>query len=683
MRYLTSFLLLLTSCAIAQPEVEEIIVTGEFRAAPLDALPASISVLAAEVLEERGARHLDEALALAANVNVAGGSARARFFQIRGIGERGQFVEPLNPSVGLLIDGVDLSTAASAATLFDVEQVEVFRGPQGTRFGANALAGLINLTTRAPAEHFEARLGVDAGNYEAVTLNGAISGPLGERVAVRLAAQSHRSEGFIDNTFLGTNTTNERDEFGLRGKLRWQAGDDLVVDGLLSYVDLDNGYDAFSLDNDRQTRSDEPGRDVQDTVLAGVDVRWDGAERFALEASASSARSDSVYSYDEDWTYAGFHPFGYASTDQYFRDRATLTSELRLLSEDAGRIMRGTTDWVVGFYALDSEVDLLRIYTFADGPFNSRFGIRRLALFGQLESKLTPSTTLTSGLRLERHQSDYEDSFGVRFSPSDALLGWRISLDHLLSDAHMLYATISRGYKAGGFNTDGTLDVDLRQYEPETLTNFELGLKASLADDRLQTRLTLFHMRRDDVQIASSTTRLRADGSTEFIDFIGNAAQGSNSGLEAELVFVPTRRLELSASVGVLDSKYEAFVNAAGQDLDGREQAHAPGYQFAFAVRYAFAEAWHVRLGIEGRDAFFFSDSHAERSRAYEMLNASLGYARGPWSARLWARNLSDEDSLIRGFFFGNDPRLDYAPRGYTQLGEPRRVGLSLTRAFQ
>ena len=262
-------------------------------------------------------------------------------------------------------------------------------------------------------------------------------------------------------------------------------------------------------------------------------------------------------------------------------------------------------------------------------------------------------------------------------------MGWRVSVDHLLDDARMLYATVARGYKAGGFNTDGTLDADLRQYEPETLTNIEIGLKASLVGDKLTTRLTLFHMSRDDVQIASSTTRVRDDGSTEFIDYIGNAAQGSNSGIEAEIVYTPTRAVELSASLGVLDSEYEEFVNAAGENLDGREQAHAPGYQFAVSVAYAFSDAWRLQVGVEGRDAFYFSDSHAERSRAYELVNASVAYTQGPWEARLWARNLGDEDYWIRGFFFGNDPRIDYAPRAYNQLGEPRRYGLSLTRSFR
>jgi outer membrane receptor protein involved in Fe transport len=667
---------------LAQEPLDEIVVTGDFRATALDALPASVSVLGGEVIEDRGARHVEEILALIPNVNLAGGSARSRFFQIRGIGERGQFAEPFNPSVGVVVDGVDLSTAANAATLFDVDQVEVFRGPQGTRYGANAIAGLVNVRTHSPTEAFEARAGFEAANYHALTLDAAVSGPLAERLGARLAVQRHSSDGFNDNLYLGRANTNERDELSLRGKLRWAPTDNVTVDTVFGRIDLDNGYDAFSLDNDRNVLSDEPGQDAVESTFGSVDIAWNGAAAFVVEASVGDAQSDSDYGYDEDWTYVGFHPFGYSSTDYYLRDQRALTTEIRVLSKDGGRLFSGSTDWVVGAYALDSEEDLTRVYTFFPAPFASEFTIARHALFGQLESSIGARTRLTAGIRYEQHGSEYADSAGVAFSPDDDLHGWRLSVDRTLTDTLLGYVAASRGYKAGGFNQDGTLDPDLRLYDPETLLSYELGLKGTFRGGRLSARLALFRMLRDDVQIASSITRTRPDGSSEFIEFVGNAAEGTNDGIEAEIAFTVNERLELMASVGLLDSEYEAFVNSAGQDLDGREQAHAPGYQFAVSGRYSFADAWYVEIGAEGRDAFYFSDSHSERSQAYELVNAAVGFERGAWDLKVWGRNLTDEDQLIRGYYFGNDPRIDYSERGYTQLGEPRRVGISVSRAF-
>lgn len=669
---------------VAAPEqkpIEEIVVTGDFRDTPLERLPASVSVIGAQDIDARGARHLDEVLGLAANVNVAGGSARARFFQIRGIGERSQFIEPLNPSVGLLVDGVDLSDSAMAATLFDVDQVEIFRGPQGTRFGANALAGLINIKTRAPTETFDALMGMEAADYGTWAVNGALSGPLSKNLSARIAAQQLTSDGFLRNGFLNRDT-NKRDERSFRGKLHWTPGADTVIDTMLGYVNLHEGYDAFSLDNNRTTLSDEPGRDNQRTVFGNVALASNGNAAFAVEASAAAASSYHAYGYDEDWTFLAMHPDTYSSTDYYFRDRRDVTGEIKLLSKESARLFGGRGDWVVGLYALERSEDLRREYTYLSGPFTSQFDVERIAAFGELKTSLGERTTLTTGARIEQHKSTYRDSDAVAFSPKDEMTGWRISLDRELRETLMTYLSISRGYKAGGFNMDGSLDEDLRLYDPEKLVNYEFGFKGRFLEQRLSARVTAFYMQRKDVQIASSLTRVRPNGSSEFIDYIGNAAEGMNAGVETELTFQATDALELVASLGFLKSEYESFVNAAGENFDGREQAHAPEYQFAVRARYAITPSWYAEVGAEGRDAFYYSDSDNTRSDPYRLFNATLGYRKGAWETKVWARNLTDEAYHTRGYFFGNDPRIGYADRSYTQLGDPRQIGITTSWQF-
>jgi outer membrane receptor protein involved in Fe transport len=139
-----------------QVYIEDIIVRAEFRPVNIMETPNSISLISADNIAERNANFLTEVLASAPNLNYSSGASRGRYFQIRGIGERSQFVDPLNPGVGLMIDGIDYSTLGAAATMFDVEQVEVLRGPQGTLFGANALAGMINISSKAPTDNPEA-----------------------------------------------------------------------------------------------------------------------------------------------------------------------------------------------------------------------------------------------------------------------------------------------------------------------------------------------------------------------------------------------------------------------------------------------------------------------------------------------------------------------------------------------
>ena len=147
-----------------QNQLEETVVTAALRPADVNTLAASISVLSADVVESRNATHIEDLLNLAPNVNFATGASRGRFFQIRGIGERSQFVEPINPSVGLLIDDIDFTGIGGAASTLDIKQVEILRGPQGTLMGTNALAGLINIRSNSPTSTNEAKFGVDLGN---------------------------------------------------------------------------------------------------------------------------------------------------------------------------------------------------------------------------------------------------------------------------------------------------------------------------------------------------------------------------------------------------------------------------------------------------------------------------------------------------------------------------------------
>ena len=665
--------LFLFSHAVADqsPVMEEIVVRGELRDTDLMDTPVSVSVLRPDARRDV-VDHLDEVLGRVANVNAASGASRARYLQIRGIGETGQFAEPLNPSVGVLLDGVDIGGVVGAATTYDVDQIEIFRGPQGTLYGANALAGLVNLTSAQPTGEWYRRLDIDAANFESLGAGGVVSGPLTDQLGMRVAAHVHRDDGFIDNDFLNRQDTNQRHETTLRTKLAWQ-GD--AVDWLVTYglVDVDNRYDAFSLDNDRHTLSDDPGIDRQRTHYGTLAINRALDSGHLVEMTLSHADSRTAYGYDEDWSFIGFHPDGYSSTDRYDRRWKTTSLDTRLLSP----VAESAADWVAGIYLLRQDVDLTRVYTFLDAPYDSRHEVERVAVYGEIGVPLTNRWHVKGGLRLERHAAEFDDSESVRFSPAETMLGGRLVLEYLLDPA-LMYLSLSRGYKSGGFNTSGTLDADLRQFDPESLWNVEAGIKGRFGE-RLQVRAALFWMARRDVQVGTSVTRVREDGSAEFIDFTGNAAEGFNRGLELELQWAFHAQWMFEGSLGWLDSEYDDFINGAGEQLDGREQAQAPRYQFHLGLEFTPVERWFIRVDGEGRDTYYFSDSHGVRSPAYERLDVSAGYRGERWRASVWARNITDETTFVRGFFFGNDPRDGYTPRGFTQLGEPRRFGVSLS----
>jgi outer membrane receptor protein involved in Fe transport len=683
------------SCAASGAnEIQEIIVTAELRQKPLLETPASVSVITAEQIRERSAQHLEQVLTAAPNVNYAAGASRSRYFQVRGIGERGQFQEPLNPSVGVLLDGVDFSGAGTIGTLFDVEQVEVLRGPQGTLHGANALAGLINIRSAAPTEEFEHRIEATAGDYGSYGVGGSSSGPLTGSLLYRLAAWTYRSDGFIDNDFSGDDDTNDRDELTARARLRWLPSDNASLDFSYNHVDIDNGYDAFSLDNRRHTLSDQPGKDRQES--SAYALRWHSAlPRFSLEALLSYADTEADYGYDEDWTFEGFHPYGYSSTDRYLRDRDSVSAELRLSSNASSLLFGDSTAWVAGLYYLSNEEDLLRRYTYNASDFTSSYDTDTLALFGQLDSALSERLNLVLGLRVEQRDTDYRDNRGVGFDPDKDLWGGKLGLEYRLDDGSLLYAMASRGYRANGVNPEILASLPLvddpdlvnamnqrRDYDEETLLNYELGLKGRWLDQRLQARLALFYMDRDDQQVGGNFLLPQPGGATTFIAFTDNAAEGNNFGAELELAWQATDSALLWASLGYLRTEFDDYVTAGGVDTSGRDQAHAPEYQFSTGVRWQFGSGFYLRLEAEGRDAFYYSDEHDRRSDAYELLHARFGFEADNWSLSLWGRNLTDEDYAVRGFFFGNDPRIDYQPATYVQYGDPRMVGVDASYRF-
>ncbi|PKH88227.1 TonB-dependent receptor [Colwellia sp. Bg11-28] len=684
--------------------LETITVTSDFRQQNLQNTPASLSVLTDIEINQRNARHLEELVAVSPNVNFASGSQRARYYQIRGIGERSQFQEPINPSVGMIIDDIDFTGIGSIANLFDVKQAEIFRGPQGTRFGANAIAGMINITTNEPTEDFEGAVQLGVGNYNSYDMGVALSGPASDTVNYRLAVNQHNSDGFTENIHLQRDDTNNRDELSVRGKLAIEASNDLTIDLAGFYFDFDNGYDVFSLDNTRETYSDQPGFDQQETAAFSAKFTYTGFESATLLAIVSHSDTDLGYGYDEDWAFGEYEwrsddPVytpdpcitpsgcladfdGYSSTDHYYRDKTVLTTELRAVSNQGQEIFNGSTAWVAGVYFKQDDEDLLRQYTYASGDFTSINESTSVALYGQLDTQIAEKWSLMSGLRIENRSADYNNSDLFDDSIDDTMVGGKLVLSYQQNEDSMWYGSINRGYKAGGHNTDGTLPEDLRTFDPEYLLNYEIGYKVSLLENSAYVRTSVFYMDREDMQVKSSKTIIREDGSSEFISYLGNAATGSNYGVEIEGAWYINDLINVYGSLGLLDTEFNDFVNADGVSLSGREQAHAPNYQFNVGINVQPTDHWLINLSVDGKDSFYFSDSHDEQSEAVALLNASVAYIQDNWQIKIWGRNLANEDYANRGFYFGNDPRDGYTAKQYTQLSEPLVFGATLDYQF-
>ena len=676
------FLSLIAIDSTAEQTIEEIIVTSDFRDLSLLETAASITILDSNKISQRNAKHLEQLLNMAPNVNFSSGASRGKFIQIRGIGERSQFIEPLNPSVGILVDGIDFTGIAGAATTMDTKQVEILRGPQGTLYGTNALAGLINITSNQPTDRTEGNISLDVGYFGTRTVAAAVGGSLAEQSKYRLAAQHHSSDGYISNDFLNRDDTDNIDELSLRSIFDWQAGDALSFKFTLFHVDADNGYDGFSLDNTRRTLSDNPGHDRQKSSAIAMQSHWQGNDQFDMVGLVSVADTELEYGYDEDWAFPAIcmgqacEGWEYNSEDNYQRDRDNRVVDIKLVSSQPKQLLGNNTDWAIGLYSRDQDEDLLRQYTYNIVDFVSQFDTSNRAVYGQLDMMLSHDLTIIAGIRFENRTATYSDSDTVDHSVDENLWAGRAALQYNFDANTMIYGLLSRGYKAGGVNSDSSLAAKDREFDTEVMWNLETGVKGNWLDQRLQVQLSLFYQQREDIQIKQSLVQSRDDSNaSNFIDYFGNSAKGSNYGLELELNWMPTDDFMIFGSLGLLETDYDTPLSAT---LDSRDQAHAPNYQFIAGSSIQVTQNFSWTIDIEGKDSFYLSSSHDEQSSPYELFNTNLTYRIERWTLSIWGRNLSNKDVIVRGFGgFGNDPRKYYAVEPYYQFGEPRTFGLS------
>jgi outer membrane receptor protein involved in Fe transport len=690
---------------------EIVVLASQLREAELATVPVSVTQLDTATIGAASLQHFEELSSQVPNLNWSGEGSRARYFQIRGTGELEQYDGAPNPSVGFVIDDIDLSGIGAVATTFDLKGIEVLRGPQGVRYGANALAGLIyvqgNEPTPTPVAELELTGGSDDTRAFGVVLGGAVPGTA-DSLAYRLAVQQYDSDGFRRNAYLGRDDTNQRDELSVRGKLRWQASEVLRVDFTGLHVDLDNGYDAFAIDNGFTTWSDQPGRDAQQTDAGALRVSWQLG--FAeLLSITGLAHSDMQYGFDADWgNPAYWAPYVYQFSQAFERERDTVNQELRLISGPDSRLFGA--DWVTGVYVLDVDESNARrdqgvcdvatcgydlLY---DTPASSDYSATSVALFGAVSRPLSDTVTVSAGLRWEQRAARYRDNVDSRFNPRDSMLGGELGLTHEVRPGAAVWARIARGYKAGGFNTslagidfdeddeefpEFNLDAGNIEFDPEYLWDYALGLRLGPAAANWSMALNVFMQQRDDPQI-KVPVQLRLGDPTTYVFVTDNASDAETRGVELEASWQLLPTLSLGTALGLLHTEIGEF--SLRPELDGGELAHAPRYTFALNASWRSPQGWFVRADYGGKASYTIdycqsADCNDPETSPYQVLDLRAGREWGSWTIEAWARNVLDEDYALRGFYFGNEPP-DFTPQLYTRNGDPRQAGLTLRYRF-
>ena len=685
---------LLPECVNAEELLDEIIVAADFRERTTTKLPASITVFDSKTIKQAGMQHFEELIFMVPNFNWSGDGNRARYFQIRGVGELEQYEGAPNPSVGFLIDDIDFSGIGMIATLFDVQQVDVLRGPQGTRYGANALAGLVYVQSAEPSDEWSGNVRLGVADDDAFSAGIAFGGPItsfGGNTSFRFSTHHYQSNGFRHNTFLGRDDTNGRHETTVRGKLLWRPNKAWTLKFTGMYVEIDNGYDAFAIDNSFVVLSDRPGKDAQQSIGSSLKTVWNGSDRFSLTSITSIAKSDIDFRFDADWGNSdAWAPFTYDFISVNDRERSTLSQEIRMTSSDGGRIFNESTAWLMGVYVMKLTDDLETLnqgfyfdpfFNFTldlDDSFISAYEAINTALFGQLDFEFGDFSQVTLGVRLEDRSTDYEDSSEMLLSPRETMVGGQLTVSHGFSDGLTSFVSLSKGYKAGGFNL-GLVPDERREFEQEALWNLEVGIKSYWLNNTLNFNGSVFYSERSNQQVRTSFQLVPNDPAS-FVFFTDNAAKGRTLGLEADLRWQANESWQFYATVGFLKAEFKDF-STPQIDLSGRRQAHAPDYTVAFGGVYRNSSGLFAGLDYIARDEFYFDVSHDQLSFAVEIVNARIGFDADRWSAQLWARNLFDEHYAVRGFYFGNEPP-NFLNELYFRYGDPHQIGVTIDMKF-
>ena len=677
------------------PELPVTIVTGELWESELQKTTASVTVLNQAALADKGVQHFEDVINAIPNLTWTGGTSRPRYIQIRGIGENSQFEgETPDSTVRFLVDDLDFTGVGTIGNLFDVQQVEVLRGPQAGAFGANAAGGMIRIVTNDPTPYWTGQVEGTVGNDNLRAAGIAVGGPLiendPERLTFRVAVHELEQDGFRKNKSLSKDDTNERDELSTRLKLRWIPNGYWQLDGSLIYAEANNGYDEFELANDQtDTFSDEPGRDEQETIGASLRGSYFGFDKVELTFVTQYNETDSIYSYDADWGAGYFAPaLGTSAESGYFgfmnvdRERDVFSQELRIDSKDKKDALGFIDRWTLGLYynQMDEYSDVDYRDEFGLGAGTSDYETENYAIFTQIARDLSESTRVILGLRYERHEVDFnsnvtEDYNGsliageTSASQDDDVWGGKLSLEHDVNEEHMLFASITRGYKVGGANSGAfSRPTDPSTYEDEKLLSYEIGLRSYWFDDRVSSQVTLFYLERKDAQLRDS-----AGSGGFFRYFTSNQGDAKHYGMEAESTWYIAENWTLRASLGVLEAELDA---------SGRDVSNAPALTYHAGIDYRPIKGLFAGMELVGSDEYYESNSHNEKRGSYAVVNGSIGYQLERWTITLWAKNLLDEAYEERVFLFDNYDPDGLGVQRYEAPAAPRSFGVTASYSW-
>ncbi|MFC3053327.1 TonB-dependent receptor [Kordiimonas pumila] len=712
-----------------QVGLEEIMITAQRRATSLQTTAAAISALSATQMKARSIDDVEDLGQFNPGMDVAIYQGEAQIY-IRGIGYSG-IIGGTDSSTALHLDGVYLSRSSAAVpAFFDVDRVEVVRGPQGTLYGRNATAGSVNIISKKPTDEFSAEVSALYGNYNRYKLFGAVSGPVSDTVKVRLAAQMEDHDGYTtlirpnsDPLGLGDvmGEAEGKDDFMARLTVQIDPSEDLTITLTGDYYKADDTGSVWIYQNRgyatnpffQQYMADRGGvlPEEKSRIFVSDLEHFNKPEIWGLTGKIEWALGD--YALTSLTAYKKTNPLnrndldstGAFGVDQLREeDHSQFSQEFQISSPGGEKL-----EWILGLYYFSEENDVRNEYflPFADEQFglpsddeccllklNGSSKTKAVAAFGEATYDMTDTLELVLGARYSWEERSGINAVELASFPSDALnnfaalddASWtsftpKFGLNYTVSDEVYLYTTVSKGFKSGGYNVGSYQNTP---FDPESIWSYEIGVKADLFDDRLRLNSALFYYDYSNLQIQD------VEGNNTIVR---NAASAEIKGIEIEGTGFLSDNLQLDFGFAWLDSKFTELniidpkrPTLGELDLEGNALPRAPKFKFNVGLQYTVPLESGASIMIRGdyawQDETFFSAFNVPElyQDSYSWGKARVTYTNpdDTWDISAFVDNISDEVVAKNATFNGDI--IDSTASG--NLAPPRTYGVEVSFRF-
>jgi iron complex outermembrane recepter protein len=737
--------------------LEEIVVTAERRSQTLQEIPLAVSAVSGNKIERSQITRTDDLSAAAPGLQISSGRLGEQKLVIRGVGGSVRDNIAASPKVALFVDDVYVSRgAAMDMAFFDLDRIEILRGPQGTLYGKNAIAGALNVYSKAPTDEFESKISATAGNYDQRQTRFMVSGPLAENLYGKVLGGSNERDGYTDNLTTGSELSVEESYFGraslvfegeqwdLRAIMDYEHNpsnpgtalhivgstgfDPLNVGGALGTVSSPDDRYEVTLDEDGEGSQTNQGfsfkasytgeafafdsitgyRDIKNSFIRDID-NSDSTQDFFVSPLVFGDAYDPMTDPD---LFSTISIINRAEDDSW-----SVSQEFRISSADGGAFtLDGDLFWTAGLYLFHDEGEREEeFHIVMPGIAYDQTQVQTMeiegdtiALYGQATYTVNDDLDLIFGLRYSYETKEVihslvngHDGFGLvdeaAFTNIKADESWtqvspKITANYQISEDLMAFATYSKGSLGGGFNFGpaSAAEAASDSFDQEDANNFEIGIKGSALDNRLQYTLSAFYIDYSDLQVQG----VNSTGATTTT----NAANATSQGVELELTALVTEGLTLSANYAYVDATFDEYCQEANTDnsLSGAAciadgGIDNKGNQLEYSSEHVFNLSAEYIMSLQDKGDLIFNTSYNYVSdqyfgpdntagqEAFDLVAASVAFesADGHWYLSLWGKNLTDEEHNVDFVDYGKTS--DAA--AYVQ-GDPRTYGATVTWTY-